>query len=136
VPRAVVLVARVAEAGDEPGRVLHRPCRGVGDGGDGHQPRTAITSERGGQAPPWRGGRGDEGRREMGGGSGSSHGAQASEEAAANRTDRAATGLGLFLSGLWGSEKNGKYLEKGPKERTKRVGIVMVEWSESICGLD
>jgi hypothetical protein len=30
----------------------------------------------------------------------------------------------------------GKYLEKGPKERTKRVGIVMVEWAGSICGLD
>jgi hypothetical protein len=77
VPRAVVLAARVAEAGDEPGRVLHRPCRGVGDGGDGHQPRTAITAERGGlEAPPRRGGGGEEGRREMGGGSGSGHGAR------------------------------------------------------------
>jgi hypothetical protein len=43
VPRAVVLVAWVAKAGDETVRVFHRPRRwgGVGDGSDDEQPRTA-----------------------------------------------------------------------------------------------
>jgi hypothetical protein len=50
VPRAVVLVAWVAEAGDEPGRVFHRPRRGVWDGGDdGERPRTADPVEWGGE---------------------------------------------------------------------------------------
>lgn len=59
-PRAVVLVAWIAEAGDEPGRVLHRPRRGVGDGSDGHQTRTANTAEWVGGGPPGRAGGGQE----------------------------------------------------------------------------
>lgn len=44
VASAVVLAAGVAEAGDEPGRVLHRLLGGVGDGGDDGE---AGASERG-----------------------------------------------------------------------------------------
>ena len=46
VASAVVLAAGVAEAGDEPGRVLHRLVGGVGDGGDDGE---ASASERGPQ---------------------------------------------------------------------------------------
>jgi hypothetical protein len=61
VPRAVVLVAWVAEAGDEAGRALHRPRRGIGDGGDGHQTWTENTVERDDRGPPRSGGGGEEG---------------------------------------------------------------------------
>jgi len=74
VPRAVVLVAWVAEAGDEPGRVLHRPRRGVGDGGDdGDQARTADVAEWCGDPPA---GRVEEGCGEVSGGGGSGRGEQ------------------------------------------------------------
>ena len=77
VPRAVVLVAWVAEAGDEPGRVLHRPRRGVGDGGDdGDQARTADAAEWCRDAPAGRVGGGEEGCGEVSGGGGSGRGEQ------------------------------------------------------------
>jgi len=95
VPRAVVLVAWVAEAGDEPGRVLHRPRRGVGDGGDdGDQARTADAAEWCRDAPAGRVGGGEEGCGEVSGGGGSGRGeqrhggrAKAVAVAAANRSD-------------------------------------------------
>lgn len=78
VPRAVVLVAWVAEAGDEPGRVLHRPRRGVWDGGDdGERPRTADPVEWGGEGPAGHvEGGGEEGCGEVGGSGGSGRGEQ------------------------------------------------------------
>ena len=77
VPRAVVLVAWVAEAGDEPGCVLHRPRRGVGDGGDdGDQARTADVAEWCGDPPAGRVGGGEEGCGEVSGGGGSGRGEQ------------------------------------------------------------
>ena len=77
VPRAVVLVAWVAEAGDEPGCVLHRPRRGVGDGGDdGDQARTADAAEWCRDAPAGRVGGGEEGCGEVSGGGGSGRGEQ------------------------------------------------------------
>lgn len=77
VPRAVVLVAWVSEASDEPGRVLHRPRGGVGDGGDdGGQARTAGAAEWGGDGPAVRVGGGEEGCGEVSGGGGSGCGEQ------------------------------------------------------------
>jgi hypothetical protein len=89
VPCAVVLVAWVPEAGDEPGRVLHRPRRGVGDGGDhGGQAGTAGAAEWGGDAPSVRVGEGEEGCGEVSGGGGSGcseqrHGGRASKRGGA-----------------------------------------------------
>jgi hypothetical protein len=141
VPRAVVLVAWVAEAGDEPGRVLHWPRRGVGDGGDdGDQARTADAAEWCRDAPAVRVGGGEEGCGEVSGGGGSGrgeqrHGGRASERrrreglrrrrrrwrrrteaigAGQRRRGREIFGLwplSFFRLLVWTLEENGKYLD-------------------------
>lgn len=79
VTRAVVLAAGVAEAGDEPGRVLRRPRRGVGDGrDDGDAAPETGAPERGGcgeeEAAAAAGFGGGGGERGEAGGGGSGHG--------------------------------------------------------------
>jgi len=94
VPRAVVLVAWVAETGDEPRRVFHRPRRGVGDGGDdGHQPRTADAVDLGGEVPAGHV-EGEEGCGEVGGSGGSGRGEQRHGEGAGERSRGGGGGAG------------------------------------------
>lgn len=100
VPRAVVLVAWVAEAGDEPRRVFHRPRRGVRDGSDdGQQPRTADAVECGGEVPAGHVEGGEEGCGEVGGSGGSGRGEQRHGEGAGERSRGGGGGAGAEPKG-------------------------------------